>query len=310
MKLSHLKLLIKKIINESVKIQKKLNENISPKTQEKIGNLLRELGSRGAAYKLVNIIVTNKLGIGLEDLPDTATLAHGCDEIEEALKIGDFENALKLAATTAKNLVDEEGGEGLMEGDEADAACDMDADDEADHYHKHYGSTPNQKSKQKSTKFFGKTPKPKQTDVRDMDWSRIKQGIDRGTLKETDGNVSNPIDGQSNNVAAGKVNKILSDLSKGMFSDNSWEAINRIFEKLRSTGLDVTILNAKYGGHADTSNGMPKYKEWQISIPFTNKVGKPMELVGQITAHGAGSIEQPLDRYDITAYVSAIPKRK
>lgn len=118
------------------------------------------------------------------------------------------------------------------------------------------------------------------------------------------------INGQSNNIAASRVNKVLASLSKGIFSDNSWEAIHKIFEKLRELGLDVSILSAKYGGQQDTSNNMPKYKEWQISIPFTNKAGKPMELVGPITAHGAGSIEQPLDRYDVTAYVSAIPARK
>ena len=126
----------------------------------------------------------------------------------------------------------------------------------------------------------------------------------RLTKENDESTPTNLIDGQSNNVAASRVNKILSALSKGMFSDNSWEAINKIFRKLEELGLNVTIISANYGGQADTSSGMPKYKEWQISIPFTNKNGKPTELVGQITAHGAGSPEQPLDRYDITAYVS------
>ena len=124
-------------------------------------------------------------------------------------------------------------------------------------------------------------------------------------LKENDGvTPTNPIEGQSNIVAASRVNKILSAMSQGMFSDNSWEAINKIFKKLQEAGLEVTVTSAKYGGHADVPSGMPKFKEWQISIPFTNKTGKPTVLVGQITAHGAGSIDQPLDRYDITAYVS------
>lgn len=126
-------------------------------------------------------------------------------------------------------------------------------------------------------------------------------------IRENDGTPStNLIDGQSNNVAASRVNKVLAELSRGMFSDESWQAINKIFEKLSSLGLNVTVTSAKYGGHADTQTGMPKFKEWQISIPFTNNKGKPVQLVGQITAHGAGSIEQPLDRYDITAYVSAV----
>ena len=112
------------------------------------------------------------------------------------------------------------------------------------------------------------------------------------------------IDGQSNAVAASRVNKVLHSISQGIFSDNSWEAINKIFKKLEELGLNVTVTSAKYGGHAETQSGMPKFKEWQISIPFTNKNGKPTELIGQITAHGAGSVDQPLDRYDITAYVS------
>jgi hypothetical protein len=126
-------------------------------------------------------------------------------------------------------------------------------------------------------------------------------------LKENDAIVNagqHLINGQSNAVAAGRVNKILASLSKGLFSDNSWEAIHKIFNKLQELGLEVSTTSAKYGGQTANSN-MPTFKEWKISIPFTNKNGKPTFLIGQITAHGAGSVEQPLDRYDITAYVNA-----
>ena len=122
-------------------------------------------------------------------------------------------------------------------------------------------------------------------------------------VKENEGG-QHLINGQSNIVAASRVNKLLAALSRGVFSDNSWEAIHKIFDKLTEAGLEVNTIDAKYGGHADTGNGMPKYKEWRISIPFTNNKGKAVELVGQITAHGAGSVDQPLDRYDITAMVT------
>ncbi len=143
----------------------------------------------------------------------------------------------------------------------------------------------------------------------DFDKERVFKGINKGTLKEDDVSKPNPLDGKSNVSAASAVNKVLAQLSKGIFSDQSWEAINKIFQKLKEMGLETTVISAKYGGQNDTSNGMPKYKEWQISIPFTNNKGKPTQLVGQITAHGAGSIEQPLDRYDITAYVNAVAIR-
>jgi hypothetical protein len=123
-------------------------------------------------------------------------------------------------------------------------------------------------------------------------------------------NVGQPqpslINGQSNTVAASRVNKILAEISKGIFSDNSWEAISNIFKKLKESGAEATLLDAKYGGHADSNSGMPTYKEWKISIPFINNKGKSAALVGQITAHGAGSVDQPLDKYDITAYVSPV----
>lgn len=126
-------------------------------------------------------------------------------------------------------------------------------------------------------------------------------------LFENDGSTTEHfINGKSNVVAAGRVNKVLAELSRGIFSDNSWETINKIFEKLKSLGLEVTVTSTKYGGQADNQHGMPTYKEWQISIPFTNNKGRPVQLVGQITAHGAGTVEQPLDRYDVTAYVTAV----
>lgn len=137
----------------------------------------------------------------------------------------------------------------------------------------------------------------------DYDWDKEDNYRNWSGIDEDVGG-QHLINGQSNVVAASRVNKILSAASKGLFSDNSWEAINNIFKKLSEAGLDVTVTSAKYGGHADTGNDMPKFKEWQISIPFTNKNGKQVALVGNITAHGAGSLEQPLDRYDITAYVS------
>jgi hypothetical protein len=117
------------------------------------------------------------------------------------------------------------------------------------------------------------------------------------------------INGQSNNVAANRVNKLLAALSKGFFSDENWEAIHKIFSKLKEAGLKVEIHGAKYGGHANTQDGMPNYKEWKISIPFTNNKGKAVALVGQITASGAGTVQDPMSRYDITAYVTPVAQK-
>lgn len=178
---------------EATKIQHKhnsLNEAVSPKNQELIGKWVREHGTRQAAYKMVNSVVKQRLMIGLEDLPDTATLASGLDDIEDFLKGGNFETALKVAYETAKDFIEEEGGAGIFEGDEADAVNDMWAGSDDDlKAHGFAGEIEkvnkvlHPTSKQKSKKFFSGTNKPKKKTVQDFDWERIKKGIDRGTLK-------------------------------------------------------------------------------------------------------------------------------
>ena len=145
--------------------------------------------------------------------------------------------------------------------------------------------------------FQGKTKHPK-----DVPAHRQNENEVQGDSKP------NPLDGKSNQVAAKAVNTILATMARGMFSDNSWEAINKIFSKLNEAGIPVETLNTKYGGQSEQSP-MPTFKEWQIKIPFTNNKGKPTDLVGQITAHGAGSVQQPLDRYDITAYVTPVARK-
>jgi hypothetical protein len=49
---------------------------------------------------------------------------------------------------------------------------------------------------------------------------------------------------------------------------------------------------------------MKKVFQREIQINFINNKNKPTTLYGRIQASGAGTIEDPLSKYDITAYVS------
>jgi len=120
--------------------------------------------------------------------------------------------------------------------------------------------------------------------------------------------AANPIEGKSNRTAEARVNTALAGFTKGIHSDRYWQPIHAAFQKLNAMGLEVNVSSAEYGGKG--SNGMPAYKEWQFKIPFTNSNGRPTELWGRITAHGAGSVADPLDKYDVTAMVSAVPVKK
>jgi hypothetical protein len=97
------------------------------------------------------------------------------------------------------------------------------------------------------------------------------------------------------NTTKNRINKILAS-SPGIYSDQYWKAINHIFEALAGNGYNYQIESSQYH-HND--QGLPIAKEWRLSITTDN-----YSFSAIITAHGAGSVTDPLDRYDISAYIT------
>jgi hypothetical protein len=86
--------------------KKRLAEGLKP---EAVDNLVAKVGVRTAAFKIVDMLVQRQLPIGLSDLPDSATLMNGLDEISERLEAKDYDNAYEIAKDTAMEIVDEQG---------------------------------------------------------------------------------------------------------------------------------------------------------------------------------------------------------
>jgi len=113
----------------------------------------------------------------------------------------------------------------------------------------------------------------------------------------------NPLDGKSNQQARVIINRkiIPQEAIKGFFSDESWQGVQQIWNAFSEAGLDWNIMGSDY---YPTNDGHPMGgKIWKIEINFTNNKGKFTTLHGTVTAAGAGTTEDPLSRYDITAYV-------
>jgi len=108
------------------------------------------------------------------------------------------------------------------------------------------------------------------------------------------------LDGRDRRSAAKLVNKILHPFSKGFYSDEYWKPVQDIRKALERANIDFVISG---GNYEKDSRGMPVRKTWDLEVPFFNKNNRPMWLMGVIVASGAGSMEDPLERYDITAYV-------
>lgn len=93
------------------------------------------------------------------------------------------------------------------------------------------------------------------------------------------------------------INKILADNTNKRYTDNGWIPVHGAFNILEHMGFKVEFTGTRYSKDAE---GRPNVKTWTFEIPFGTR--KP--FYGILTAHGAGSVADPLDVYDITAYVS------
>ena len=109
------------------------------------------------------------------------------------------------------------------------------------------------------------------------------------------------LDGMRKQQAAKKVNEIMARHTRGFFTDEYWQPINAIFKDLREEGIDWEMISNKY---IENDKVTPTGKMWRITVSFKNEKLLPASLYGTITASGGGSVQSPLDRYDVTAYCS------
>lgn len=112
-----------------------------------------------------------------------------------------------------------------------------------------------------------------------------------------------PLDGMRKPQAIKYITKNFKVYEKlrGFFNDDSWKPINDIIGDLHQGGIMLDIDKTEY--YKD-DNGNPAGKIWWCSIPFVNKNGRQDKLHVNITAAGAGSRYDPLDRYDVTFVIS------
>lgn len=103
-------------------------------------------------------------------------------------------------------------------------------------------------------------------------------------------------------ITANKLIKTLynnvNDFTTHRYKDDDWRYINAVFQRIEDTINSEGQLSVwcENGGYVKNKEGMPIYKEWKLRINLNNGgiIG------GSVKANAAGSIEYPLDAYDIT----------
>lgn len=105
------------------------------------------------------------------------------------------------------------------------------------------------------------------------------------------------LDGKSKQQAIKYLYDLIGNTTNGFFNDEYWQPIHKVFQLFKNNNIDYGITSSDY---RKDENGNPDRKVWKLEIPFTTNKGKLVTLYGTITAAGAGSVKNPLERYDVT----------
>ena len=136
-----------------------------------------------------------------------------------------------------------------------------------------------------------------------------KQLFRHNTITEAE--IYGGVDGLSKQQAVRNIHKQVDPIVKGFFKDEYWKPIHDVWKKMEAMDLDVDIIGTEYyktdagmTGKYKSMGGVPAGKIWTFEINFINNRQKKNKIRGRITAAGAGSVQDPLDKYDVTITMS------
>ena len=105
------------------------------------------------------------------------------------------------------------------------------------------------------------------------------------------------LNGMRKQKAASFVGDIMRKHSKGLFRDEYWTPVQKIWEDFRKENIDWDLISAEY--YKDRISGKDAGKKWTFEVNFVNQNGKPDKLHGQVIASFAGSVKDPSEAYDL-----------
>ena len=114
-------------------------------------------------------------------------------------------------------------------------------------------------------------------------------------------NTLNSMNGMSNREARKFVNELIHPHTRGIWSDEYWRGVQNIWKALKNAGVNVLHQDNFY---THNENGVPDGKTWKFDVVFQNDKSRRTTFTGICRAAGAGSVDDPLDKYDVTCYVN------
>lgn len=83
-----------------------------------------------------------------------------------------------------------------------------------------------------------------------------------------------------------------------LYKDQYWQGPQGIWDTFDKLDLNWQIDSADYKNY-NNKGGMPDAKEWKFTIIFDNDKKKTIKQSGVVTASGAGTVDEPLSKYDL-----------
>jgi len=145
-----------------------------------------------------------------------------------------------------------------------------------------------------------KTASGKQLKISKEEWKSI--GKKAGWSNDISSSVAidSALNGMPNAKARKIVQKVISQHGTGLYSDDYWAGVKEVWDLLDNNNIEHFLTDTEY--YKDES-GNPSGKIYKFEVPFINDKGKETTLYGNLTAAGAGTVQDPLSRYDITVVV-------
>lgn len=105
-----------------------------------------------------------------------------------------------------------------------------------------------------------------------------------------------------NTMSADKARRYINKIARaahhtGLYNDEYWKGKADILKAFEKAGIYYEVTSAEYD-----KKFPPQHKTWRLEFPFTNNRGLDVRVYGQLVASGAGSVNDPLDKYDIIFY--------
>lgn len=116
-----------------------------------------------------------------------------------------------------------------------------------------------------------------------------------------EGKGGSSLDGKTKQAAKNFLFGIIGTRFNGFFSDQFWRPVKWFYNEMNKKGIDWKSTENFY---TKNKSGQPEKKTWKLEFPFSDNKGKKQVLYGNIVASGAGSVDDPLDKYDLTFTVS------